>query len=73
MIDEQGGGATGENAIRRTIVRADAVSGPLGIFMAHVMTGEATPAMAEAVTACPPKLVAELIENHLPQLIGNRP
>jgi hypothetical protein len=89
-------GATGENAIRRSVAQADVVIGPLGIVLAHAMMGEVTPAMAEAIAACAapklllplcqepvavvgastlplPKLVAELIENHLRLLIGPTP
>jgi len=45
-------GASGENAIVRTVARADAVVGTLGIMLAHAMMGEVTPKMAEAVAAC---------------------
>ena len=45
-------GASGENAIVRTVARADVVVGTLGIMLAHAMMGEVTPKMAEAVTAC---------------------
>ena len=45
-------GASGENAIVRTVARADVVAGTLGIMLAHAMMGEVTPKMAEAVTAC---------------------
>lgn len=44
-------GATGENAVVRTVSRADVVVGSLGIIMAHSMMGELTPAMAEAISA----------------------
>jgi hypothetical protein len=87
-------GASGENAIRRTVPQADVILGPIGIIMAHAMMGEVTPAMAEAVAASPapklllplsqenvavigsstlplPKLVDELISNHLRRLIGS--
>lgn len=42
-------GATGENALVRTVGRADAILGSLGIVLAHSMMGELTPAMAEAI------------------------
>jgi len=87
-------GASGENAIRRTVPKADIILGPIGIIIAHAMMGEVTPAMAEAVAASPapklllplsqenvavigastlplPKLVDELISNHLRRLIGS--
>lgn len=45
-------GASGENAIVRTVVRADVVVGTLSIMLAHAMMGEVTPKMAEAVSGC---------------------
>jgi len=44
-------GASGENAIVRTVGQADVIVGPVGIVLAHAMMGEVTPAMAEAVAA----------------------
>lgn len=46
-------GATGENAIVRTVPTAQLILGPLGIIMAHAMMGEVSAAMAEAVSASP--------------------
>jgi hypothetical protein len=45
-------GASGENAIVRTIVDADIVIGPIGIVLVHAMMGEVTPKIAEAVASC---------------------
>jgi hypothetical protein len=45
-------GASGENAIVRTVSQADCVVAPMGIVMAHAMMGEVTPKIAEAVAAC---------------------
>lgn len=42
-------GATGENALLRTVEKADVIVGSLAIVMAHSMMGELTPAMAEAI------------------------
>ncbi len=42
-------GASGENAIIRTVARMDIVIGPLGIVMANAMMGEVTPGIACAV------------------------
>jgi hypothetical protein len=42
-------GATGENAIVRTVNQADMILGPVGIVLAHSMMGEVTPKMAEAI------------------------
>lgn len=46
-------GASGENAIVRTIQNADVVLGPLSIVLAHSMMGEVTPKMAEAIASSP--------------------
>ena len=45
-------GASGENAIVRTVARLDVVVGTLGIMLAHAMMGEVTQKMAEAVSGC---------------------
>ena len=45
-------GATGENAICRTVAYADCIVGPIAITWANAMLGEVTPRMAEAVTSC---------------------
>lgn len=44
-------GASGENAIVRTVATADCVIGSIGIIMAHAMMGEVTPRIAEAVAS----------------------
>jgi NAD(P)-dependent dehydrogenase (short-subunit alcohol dehydrogenase family) len=46
-------GASGENAIRQTVAKADIILGPIGIVLANAMMGEVTPAMAEAVASSP--------------------
>lgn len=46
-------GASGENAIVRTVAGADLIIGPIGIVLAHAMMGEVTPRMAEAVASAP--------------------
>ncbi len=48
-------GATGENAIARTVKEADIIIGPIGIILAHALMGEVTPAIAEAVALSPAK------------------
>jgi predicted transcriptional regulator len=45
-------GASGENAIVRTIENGDVVVGTIGIVLAHAMMGEVTPRIAEAVASC---------------------
>lgn len=42
-------GATGENAIVRTVPKAEIIIGTLSILAANSMLGELTPAMAEAI------------------------
>jgi hypothetical protein len=42
-------GASGENAIAINVDDVDVIIGPLGIVLAHSMSGELTPRMAEAV------------------------
>ncbi len=46
-------GASGENAICRTVMTADCIVGPVAITWANSMLGEVTPKMAEAVTSSP--------------------
>ena len=46
-------GATGENAICRTVPRADCLVGPIAVTWANAMLGEVTPRIAEAVTSAP--------------------
>ncbi|PID73902.1 MAG: hypothetical protein CSB33_01270 [Desulfobacterales bacterium] len=45
-------GASGENAIMRTVREAEILIGPVSILMAHAMMGEMTPKMAEAISGC---------------------
>lgn len=42
-------GASGENAICRTVAEADCIVGPISITWANAMLGEVTPRIAEAV------------------------
>ncbi len=44
-------GASGENAICRTVLQADCILGPIAITWANAMLGEVTPRVAEAVTS----------------------
>ena len=45
-------GATGENAIVRTVEAVDVILGPLGIVLANSILGELTPKMATAIASC---------------------
>jgi hypothetical protein len=63
-------GASGENAIVRTVARVDVVIGTLGIMLAHAMMGEVTPKMAEAVSGCAAtKLILPISQENV-DLIG---
>ena len=42
-------GASGENAICRTVAEAECIIGPIAITWANAMLGEVTPKMAEAI------------------------
>jgi len=46
-------GASGENAICRTVMLSEYVVGPIAISWANAMLGEVTPKMAEAVSSSP--------------------
>jgi NAD(P)-dependent dehydrogenase (short-subunit alcohol dehydrogenase family) len=46
-------GASGENAIARTVEEVDVIIGPISITWANAMLGEVTPRMAEAITSSP--------------------
>jgi hypothetical protein len=46
-------GASGENAICRTVFQVDCIVGPIAVTWANAMLGEMTPKAAEAVTSCP--------------------
>ena len=53
MINEGANrGATGENAIKFTVKKVDIILGPIGIIVPNSMSGEITPAIAEAVASC---------------------
>lgn len=59
-------GATGENAIRRTVPTVDVVIGPIGIVLANAMMGEVSPAIAEMVASSPaPKLLLPLSQENV--------
>ncbi len=63
-------GASGENAIVRTVATADVILGPLSIVLAHSMMGELTPRMAEAIAAAPaPKILLPLTQERV-EIVG---
>jgi hypothetical protein len=66
-------GASGENAIVRTVAEADVIVGPIGIVLAHAMMGEVTPPMAEAVAASTArKLLIPLSQENV-EVVGLQP
>ena len=69
-------GATGENAIRVTLRKADIVIGPIGIVIPNALMGEITPGIAEAVASCDArKILIPVNQNHF-DIVGlenNRP
>jgi hypothetical protein len=59
-------GASGENAIVRTVSRADLILGPVAITWANAMLGEVTPRIAEAVTtSAAPKILLPLSQEDI--------
>ncbi len=63
-------GASGENAILRTVATADVILGPLSIVLAHSMMGELTPRMAEAIAAArAPKILLPLTQEPV-EIVG---
>ncbi len=63
-------GASGENAIVRTVPTVDVIMGTLSIVLANAMMGELTPRMAEAIASAPaPKLLLPLTQEQV-QIVG---
>lgn len=59
-------GASGENAIVRTVPTADVIMGTISIVLANAMMGELTPRMAEAIASAPaPKLLLPLTQERV--------
>ena len=66
-------GATGENAIMRTVSSVDIIIGSIGIVIANSMMGELTPKMAEAVASSPAKkFLLPLLQEKI-EIIGVTP
>ncbi len=66
-------GASGENAIVRSVARTDIVVGPVAIVLANAMMGEVTPAMAEAIACCPGKKYLIPISQENVEIVGLAP
>lgn len=59
-------GASGENAIAHTVIRADVIIGPVGIVLAHAMMGEVTPKIATAIAESDaPKILLPLNQENV--------
>lgn len=66
-------GASGENAIVRTVQEVDLIIGPIAITWANAMLGEVTPKTAEAVMSSPAvKILMPLTQENV-ILAGVRP
>lgn len=63
-------GASGENAIVRTVADADIIVGPVSVIMAHAMMGEVTPKIAEAAASSPArKILIPLTQENI-EIVG---
>jgi hypothetical protein len=59
-------GASGENALCRTVSAADCILGPISVTWANAMLGEVTPAIAEAVASCAaPKILVPFSQENI--------
>ncbi|MBW2567790.1 MAG: DUF3842 family protein [Deltaproteobacteria bacterium] len=63
-------GASGENAIVRTVNKVDVIIGPVGIIIAHAMMGEVTPSIAEAVASSPAKKILIPLSRENIEIVG---
>ncbi|HPZ63247.1 MAG: DUF3842 family protein [Halanaerobiales bacterium] len=63
-------GATGENAICYTVRNVDLIIGPIGIIIPNAMSGEITPAMAEAIVDSPAERILLGIKQHHLRIVG---
>lgn len=63
-------GASGENAICRTVMQTDCIVGPIAITWANAMLGEVTAKMAEAVTSsAAPKILLPITQENI-EIVG---
>jgi D-arabinose 1-dehydrogenase-like Zn-dependent alcohol dehydrogenase len=63
-------GATGENAIARTVRDVDFILGPIAITWANAMLGEVTSIMAEAVMASPALKILLPLSQEQVEIVG---
>lgn len=63
-------GASGENAICRTVMQTDCIVGPIAITWANAMLGEVTAKMAQAVTSsAAPKILLPITQENI-EIVG---
>ena len=65
-------GASGENAIRQTASRLDAIVGGLAILQPHSMLGEMTPAMVEAIVQSRARKIVMPLKSQGIEVVGLR-
>jgi len=63
-------GASGENAICRTVPQADCIVGPIAITWANAMLGEVTPCIAEAITSSPALKILLPLSQEQVEIVG---
>ena len=63
-------GASGENAICRTVFQVDCIIGPIAVSWANAMLGEVTPKMAEAVTSSPAVKILIPLSQESVEIVG---
>jgi hypothetical protein len=63
-------GASGENAICRTLAEADCIVGPISITWANAMLGEVTPRIAEAVMSSPALKILLPLSQERVEIVG---
>ena len=63
-------GASGENAICRTVLQADCIVGPIAVTWANAMRGEVTPPIAEAVTSAPAVKILIPLSQEKVEIVG---
>jgi len=66
-------GASGENAICRTVLQVDVILGCLSIVLANSMMGELTPRMAEAIASAPAHKILLPLTQEKVEIVGLSP
>jgi hypothetical protein len=58
-------GATGENALKRSVGQGEFILGPIGIVLPNSLMGEISPSMAEAILDAPAlRILVPIQQNH---------